>query len=183
MTELAQELRRYDHMELVRGLAPKTREGALRLVEALLRKHFGDDTIQFDVITPERVRRFFAAQAKNYKAPTSLGAVVSALRGYFRWRATLGDRIHALVGALAYPANWQLAAGIVAPSRRNWQRSNNSRPPSARAARRCCVLTPWCAACSIWACAAARSHAWVWTISTGKPARSPCAGPRAGVKT
>jgi site-specific recombinase XerD len=75
-----------------------------------LRKHFGDDAIRFEVITPERVRRFFAAQAKNYKAPTSLGAVVAALRGYFRWRATLGDRTHALVGALAYPANWQLAS-------------------------------------------------------------------------
>jgi site-specific recombinase XerD len=111
MTEVAQELRRYDqYMEQVRGLAPKTREGAPRLVEALLRKHFGDDAIQFDVVTPELVRRFFAAQAKNYKAPTSLGAVVSALRGYFRWRATLGDRTHALVGALAYPANWQLAS-------------------------------------------------------------------------
>lgn len=111
MTEVGQELRRYDqYMEQVRGLAPKTREGALRLVEALLRKHFGDDALQFEVITPERVRRFFAAQAKNYKAPTSLGAVVSALRGYFRWRATLGDLTHALVGALAYPANWQLAS-------------------------------------------------------------------------
>jgi integrase/recombinase XerC len=111
MTEVGQELRRYDqYMEQVRGLAPNTREGALRLVEALLRKHFGDDAIRFEVITPERVRRFFAAQAKNYKAPTSLGAVVSALRGYFRWRATLGDRTHALVGTLAYPANWRLAS-------------------------------------------------------------------------
>ena len=111
MTEVGQELRRYDqYMEQVRGLAPKTREGALRLVEALLRKHFGDDAIQFEVVTPERVRRFFATQAKNYKAPTSLGTVVSALRGYFRWRATLGDRTHALVGALSYPANWQLAS-------------------------------------------------------------------------
>jgi integrase/recombinase XerC len=111
MTEVGQELRRYDqHMDQVRGLSPKTREGALRLVEALLRKHFGDDAIQFDVITPERVRRFFAAQAKNYKTPSSLGVVVSSLRSYFRWRATLGDRTHALVGALAYPANWQLAS-------------------------------------------------------------------------
>ena len=111
MTEVGQELRRYDqYMEQVRGLAQNTRDGAQRLVEALLRQHFGDDAIRFEVITPERVRRFFAAQAKNYKAPTSLGAVVSALRGYFRWRATLGDRTHALVGALAYPANWQLAA-------------------------------------------------------------------------
>ena len=38
------------------------------------------------------------------------GMVVSSLRGYFRWRASLGDRTHALVGALAYPANWQLAS-------------------------------------------------------------------------
>lgn len=111
VTEVGQELRRYDqYMEQVRGLAPKTRESALRLVESLLRKHFGDDAIQFEVITPERVRRFFAAQAKNYKTPSSLGVVVSSLRSYFRWRATLGDRTHALVGALAYPANWQLAS-------------------------------------------------------------------------
>ena len=56
------------------------------------------------------MRRFFSAQAKNYKAPSSLGVVVSSLRGYFRWRATRGERTHALVGALAYPANWQLAS-------------------------------------------------------------------------
>ena len=111
MTDVGQELRRYDeYMEQVRGLAPNTRDGALRLVEALLRQHFGDDAIRFEVITPERVRRFFAAQAKNYKTPTGVGTGVAARRGYFRWRATLGDRTHALVGALAYPANWQLAS-------------------------------------------------------------------------
>jgi site-specific recombinase XerD len=111
MTDVGQELRRYDeYMEQVRGLAPNTRDGALRLVEALLRQHFGDDAIRFEVITPERVRRFFAAQAKNYKTPSGLGVVVSSLRSYFRWRATLGDRTNALVGALAYPANWQLAS-------------------------------------------------------------------------
>ena len=82
MTEVGQELRRYDqYMEQVRGLAPNTRDGALRLVGALLRQHFGDDAIRFEVITPERVRRFFAVQAKNYKAPTSLSTVVAALRG------------------------------------------------------------------------------------------------------
>ena len=128
MTEVGQELHRYaQYMEQVRGLAPKTREGALRLVEALLRKHFGDGAIQFDVITPEHVRRFFAAQAKNYKTPSSLGVVVSTLRGYFRWRATLGDRTHALVGAVAYPANWQLAS----PPRQNSCRLHRTRTPGA----------------------------------------------------
>lgn len=108
MTAVGEELRRYDqYMDQVRGLAPKTRAGALRLVEALLRKNFGEGDIHFEIITAERVRRFFAAQAKNYKTPSGLGVVVSALRGYFRWRATLGDRTHALVGTLSYPANWQ----------------------------------------------------------------------------
>ena len=42
-TAVGEELRRYDqYMTQVRGLAPKTREGALRLVGALLRQHFGD---------------------------------------------------------------------------------------------------------------------------------------------
>jgi integrase/recombinase XerC len=110
-TPVGEELRRYDqYMAQVRGLAPRTREGALRLVKALLRTHFGDGDIRFEIITANQVRRFFAAQAKNYKTPSSLSVVVSSLRGYFRWRASLGDQTHALVGALAYPANWQLAS-------------------------------------------------------------------------
>ena len=108
---MGEELRRYDqYMAQVRGLAPNTREGALRAGRALLRKHFGDGAVQFEAITAEHVRRFFAEQAKHYKTPSSLGVVVSALRGYFRWRATLGDRTHALVGAVSYPANWQQAS-------------------------------------------------------------------------
>lgn len=54
-TPVGEELRRYDqYMAQVRGLAPKTREGALRLVDALLRKHFGDGDIRFEVITADR---------------------------------------------------------------------------------------------------------------------------------
>jgi integrase/recombinase XerC len=106
-TAVGQELRCYDqYMAQVRGLAAKTREGALRLIGLLLRKHFGDGAVQFGAITPEHVRRFFAEQAKHYKVPSSLGTVVSSLRSYF---ATLGDRSHALAGALSYPANWQQA--------------------------------------------------------------------------
>ena len=109
-TPVGEELRRYDqYMAQVRGLAPKTREGALRLIGLLLRRQFSDGAIEFSAITPERVRRFFAEQGKHYKVPSSLGTVVSSLRGYFRWRATLGDRTHALAGALSYPANWQQA--------------------------------------------------------------------------
>jgi site-specific recombinase XerD len=111
MTPVGQELRRYDeYMSQARGLAPHTREGALRLVRRLLRQHFGDAAIDLSAVTPEHVRRFFAEQAKLYKVPSSLGTVVASLRGYFRWRATLGDHTHALVGALSYPANWRQAS-------------------------------------------------------------------------
>lgn len=110
-TPVGEELRRFDrHMTEVRGLAASTRENALRLVGRLLRKHFGSGAIDFDALTPEHVRVFFAEQAKLYTTPASLGTVVSGLRGYFRWRSTLGDRTHALAGVLASPANWQQAS-------------------------------------------------------------------------
>jgi integrase/recombinase XerC len=105
------ELRRYgQYMTAVRGLAPKTRGIALRIVGRLLRSRFGDGPIDIAAITPAHVRRFFAQQAKLYSKPVNTGTVVSSLRGYFRYRGTLGDTVHALVGAVSYPANWQLAS-------------------------------------------------------------------------
>jgi site-specific recombinase XerD len=110
-TPVGDELRRYDqYMAQVRGLGANTRESAVRIVGRLLRQRFDDGVIDFAAIKPEHVRRFYAQQLKLYKAPTSAGAVVASLRGYFRWRATLGDQVHALVGTLSYPANWQHAS-------------------------------------------------------------------------
>jgi site-specific recombinase XerD len=110
-TPVDEELRRYDeHMDHVRGLAPKTRGTALRIVRRLLTARFGDSRIDIPAIKPEHVRRFFAQQAKLYSKPATAGAVVSALRGYFRYRASLGDAVHAVIGAVSYPANWQLAS-------------------------------------------------------------------------
>ncbi len=34
----------------------------------------------------------------------------SRLRGYFRYRASLGDAVHRLIGAVSYPASWRLAS-------------------------------------------------------------------------
>ena len=105
------ELRHYDeHMDHVRGLAPKTRDMALRIARRLLTSRFGDRAIDIAAIKPEHVRRFFAQQAKLYSKPASAGTVVAALRGYFRYRASLGDVVHGLIGAVSYPANWQLAS-------------------------------------------------------------------------
>lgn len=105
------ELNRYDeYMDHVRGLAPKTRSMALRIVSRLLTSQFGDGPIKISAIKPDHVRRFFAEQAKLYSKPANAGTVVAALRGYFRYRATRGNAVHGLVGVLSYPANWQLSS-------------------------------------------------------------------------
>jgi site-specific recombinase XerD len=110
-TPVDMELRRYgQYMTEVRGLAPKTRSIAVRIVSRLLRSRFGDGPIDIAAITPAQVRRFFAQQAKLYSKPAHTGSVVASLRGYFRYRATLGDTVHALIGAVSYPANWQLSS-------------------------------------------------------------------------
>ena len=110
-TPVDEELRRYDaYMNHVRGLAPKTREMALRSVGRLLTSRFGDAAIDIAAIEPNQVRDFFAQQAKLYSKPASAGTVIASLRGYFRYRVSLGDAVHGLIGVLSYPANWQLSS-------------------------------------------------------------------------
>ena len=106
-----EELRRYDaYMDHVRGLAPKTREAALRIVGRLLTARFGDAAIDIAALEPDQVRDFFAQQAKLYSKPASAGTVIASLRGYFRYRVSLGDAVQGLIGVLSYPANWQLSS-------------------------------------------------------------------------
>lgn len=109
-TPIDDELLRFDeHMDRVRGLAPKTRSMMLRIVRELLWPRFKDRPVVFSTIQPEHVRRCFARLTERCRAPQSTGAVVSALRGYFRFRATCGDAVHGLIGVLSYPANWDQA--------------------------------------------------------------------------
>ena len=110
-TPVDEELIRYgEYMDHVRGLASKTRSMALRIVGRLLVSRFGDGPIDIATLKPEHVRRFFAQQAKLYSKPANAGTVVANLRGYFRYRASLGDLVHGLIGVLSYPANWQLSS-------------------------------------------------------------------------
>lgn len=110
-TPVAEELCRYnEYMARVRGLAPKTRDMALRIVGRLLTARFGRGAIDIAAIKPEHVRRFCAQQAELYSKPASAGSVVASLRGYFRYRGSLGDLVHGLVGAVSYPANWSLSS-------------------------------------------------------------------------
>ena len=111
LTPVEEELRRFDeHMDQARGLAPKTRSGVLRIARSLLRERFGGGPVVVSRITPEHVRAFFERMSARCHALESLSALVAALRGYFRFRATAGDRVHGLMGVLSYPANWQQAS-------------------------------------------------------------------------
>lgn len=110
-TPVNEELGRYgEYMSRVRGLACATQTMALSIVRRFLISRFGDYEIDITAIHPEQVRHFFAQEAKRYSKPVNTGTVVTALRGYFRYRASLGDAMHGLIGALSYPANWQLAS-------------------------------------------------------------------------
>ena len=110
-TPVDEELCRYDeYMAHARGLSTKTRSMALRIVGRLLLARFGEGVIDIAAIRPDHVRRFFAQQAKLYSKPASAGAVVACLRGYFRYRSSLGDLVHGLIGAVSYPANWSLSS-------------------------------------------------------------------------
>jgi site-specific recombinase XerD len=110
-TPVDDELCRFDeHMDHVRGLVPKSRTQHLRTVRRLLVERFGEGCVVLSAITPDDVRQFVARQSERYRTPGSAATSISALRGYFRFRATRGDRVHALLGVLSYPANWQQAS-------------------------------------------------------------------------
>jgi len=109
-TPVDEELQRFDqHMEHVRGLAPRTRRAMLRIVREFLRWRFGDRPVVIPAIKPEHIRSCFVRLTERCHAPASMGAVISALRGYLRFRAACGDTVYHLIGVLSYPANWQQA--------------------------------------------------------------------------
>lgn len=110
MTPVDEELRRFDaHMDQVRGLVPKSRAGVLRVVGRLLRQRFGNCFVDIALIKPTHVRRFYAQQAALHSKPGGAGSVVAALHSYLRYRASLGDQVHGLIGAVSAPANWRLS--------------------------------------------------------------------------
>lgn len=109
-TPVDEELCRFDeHMNRVRGLAPKTRAQVLRVVGRLLRQRFGAGRVDVASIKPAYMRRFYAQQAALHRKPGGAGSVVTALHGYLRYRASLGDFVHGLIGAVSAPANWRLS--------------------------------------------------------------------------
>lgn len=110
-TPVDQELRGFDdHMNHVHGLAAKTRKQYIEIVRCLLSAQFADREVVIATMQPNQIRQYIASQSTRCSKAASIGASVSALRSYFRYRATLGDAVHHLIGVTSFPANWQQAS-------------------------------------------------------------------------
>jgi len=110
LTPVDEELQRFDdHMDNVRGLAAKTRKQYISIIRSLLLRQFADQAVEIATIKPEEIRQFVSTQSTRCHVLASIGASISALRGYFRYRATLGDQVNHLIGVTSFPANWQQA--------------------------------------------------------------------------
>jgi integrase/recombinase XerC len=108
---IADELRRYDdYMRRVQGLIDGTRGGRLRIVQRLLLHKFADGPVVIGELQPDDVRKFIAQQLDLRSTTSNAITVTSALRAYLRYRTSCGDRVHGLVGVIARPAHWSLAA-------------------------------------------------------------------------
>jgi integrase len=108
---IADELRRYDeYMRDVRGLAEGTRCDRLRIVQRLMLQKFAGRPVVVAELQPADVRQFIAEQLELRGTPSNAAALAAALRAYFRYRTTCGDRVHRLAGVISSPAHWSLAS-------------------------------------------------------------------------
>ena len=108
---IADELHRYDdYMQRVQGLIEGTRRGRLRIVRRLLLYKFADGPVMIAGLEADDVRKFIAQQLDLRGGTSNATTVTSALRAYFRYRTSCGDRMHGLLGVIAKPAHWSLAA-------------------------------------------------------------------------
>jgi site-specific recombinase XerD len=107
----AEELRHYDeHLRDVRGLSAGTRHHSASIVERLLRRKFADHPIDIAKLRPEDIRRFLADQLDMRRTPSNASQLAWALRSYFRYRATCGDRVAGLTAVITNPVHWKLAS-------------------------------------------------------------------------
>ena len=97
-------------MNHVKGLAKKTRRQYLSIIERLLTEHFSHTPVVISSIKPEDIRQFINRQKQLYTKSGNFSLLITALRGYFRYRITLGDQVNHLIGVANYPANWQLSS-------------------------------------------------------------------------
>lgn len=108
---IAEELRHYDeHLRDVRGLAAGTCRSLVYVVGRLLRQKFEGRVVDFSKLRPDDVRRFTANQLEVHPTVSHASKLASALRSYFRYRTTCGDRVGALTAVISSPVHWKLAS-------------------------------------------------------------------------
>lgn len=107
---ITEELYRYDeHLRDVRGLAAGTRQGYLRVAGWLLQQKFAEHPVDIAMLRPDDVRDFLASQLDAHRTISNASCLASALRSYFRYRTTCGDRVDVLTAVISSPAHWRLA--------------------------------------------------------------------------
>jgi integrase len=108
---IAVELRRYDdHLRDARGLAAKTRRTRCRIVGRLLRKTFGESSIDLAKLGSADVRRVLASQLGRNPSHALAAQWASALRSYLRYRTVCGDSVAGVIAAISSPVQWKLAS-------------------------------------------------------------------------
>lgn len=105
------ELRAFDlHLQMARGLSDGTRRDYLPIVRQLLAWRFGKHPIAIAALKPTQIKTFIAKKLDDCPGRGNAAAVACALRAYLRYRASRGDGVTALRGAILSPANWNLGA-------------------------------------------------------------------------
>jgi len=108
---ITEELHCYEeHMRDVRGLAEGSCRQRIRIVERLLHKKFAKRPIDITELRAADVRRFLANQLDAHRTPSNASQLASALRSYFRYRATCGDQVGKLTAVISNPVHWKLAS-------------------------------------------------------------------------
>lgn len=108
---ITEELHHYDeHLHDVRGLAEGTRSHRVRVVGRLLQEQFADHPIDIAKLRPDDVRSFLAKQLDAHRSHSNASLLASALRSYFRYWATCGDRVGGLTAVISNPVHWKLAS-------------------------------------------------------------------------
>jgi site-specific recombinase XerD len=108
---IADEIRNFDaHMSNAQGLADATRQNYIWVVQRFLVAEFGKRSVVISRLQPADVRKFIADELDLRGTKSNAIALAAGLRAYFRYRVTLGDQVHGLVGVIGSPARWSLAS-------------------------------------------------------------------------
>lgn len=108
---ITEELRHYEeHLRDVRGLAVGSCRQRTRIAGRLLHTQFIGRPINISELRAEDVRRFLASQLDARRTPSNASQLASALRSYFRYRATCGDPVGKLTAVILNPVYWKLAS-------------------------------------------------------------------------